>query len=99
MNLDDSVLLIRGKKGTTVKLTVRKIDGSIKVIPIKRDIVVLEESFVKGALLNTGQKKVGYIYLPQFYTPAGAKLKRTSSADVKNELIRLKKKWSRGAYL
>ena len=91
MNLDDSVLLIRGKKGTTVKLTVRKIDGSIKVIPIKRDIVVLEESFVKGALLNTGQKKIGYIYLPQFYAPAGAKLKRTSSADVKNELIRLKK--------
>ena len=42
MGIRDAVKLIRGKKGTTVKLTVKKPDGSIKVIPIVRDEVILK---------------------------------------------------------
>jgi carboxyl-terminal processing protease len=45
MRLDNAVKLIRGKKGTWVKLTVKKPNGSIKVIPILRDVVVMEESY------------------------------------------------------
>ena len=37
MRVDDAVKLIRGKKGTEVRLTVKKPDGSIVVIPIIRD--------------------------------------------------------------
>ena len=37
MRLDDAVQLIRGKKDTDVKLTVKKVDGTIKEITITRD--------------------------------------------------------------
>jgi carboxyl-terminal processing protease len=42
MKMDDAVQLIRGKKGTEVRLTVKKPDGSQLVIPIIRDVVVIE---------------------------------------------------------
>ena len=47
------------KKGTEVRLTVRKIDGTVKVIPITRDVVVMEERYAKSAIINhkeTGEK-------------------------------------------
>jgi len=69
MRLDDAVQLIRGKKGTEVRLTVTKIDGSTKVIPIIRDIVVLEDSYTKSTILQNDKSdtKIGLINLPQFY--------------------------------
>ena len=44
MRLDDAIKLIKGPKGSMVYLTVKKVDGNIETIPVKRDLVVLEES-------------------------------------------------------
>ncbi len=69
MRLQDVVQLIRGPKGTVVTLTVKKPDDRVLVIPITRDIVKIEESYAKGAVLNTlgDDAKIGYIQLPSFY--------------------------------
>lgn len=68
MRLSDAVRLIRGPKGTEVSLTVRKPDGRQQVIPITRDVVQMEEAFVKHTMLSSKQgKNIGYIYLPSFY--------------------------------
>jgi carboxyl-terminal processing protease len=69
MKVDDAIKLIRGKKGTTVKLTVRKPDGSVLVIPIVRDVVVIEATYAQSAILEHEKVKgrFGYIYLPAFY--------------------------------
>jgi carboxyl-terminal processing protease len=68
MRIRDAVGLIRGKKGTTVKLTVKKSDGRVKLIAIVRDVVNIEETFVKHAVLQTEKdKKIGYILIPTFY--------------------------------
>jgi len=91
MELSDAVQLVRGKKGTTVVLTVRKPDGSIKEIPIVRDVVIMEEGYAKSALLKNGKDKVGYIYLPQFYTDMNGRGGRTCSKDVKDEVQKLMK--------
>jgi carboxyl-terminal processing protease len=92
MRIDDAVKLIRGKKGTKVTLTVKKIDKTIKEITIKRDVVILEESYAKSAIVTgkTG-KKTGYIYLPSFYanferTETG----RSSGDDIEAEIKKLK---------
>ena len=59
MRLDDAIKFIKGKKGTEVRLTVKKkIDGSIKVIPIIRDVVELEETFVKSSIVEKDGKKI-----------------------------------------
>ncbi len=86
----DAVKLIRGaQKGTEVKLTVRKVDGTVKVIAIIRDEIKLDDTFAKSAIIN-GDHRIGYNYLPEFYVdfenPMGAKC----SDDVAKEINKLK---------
>ena len=90
MPLDDAVQLIRGKKGSEVRLTVKKVDGTTKVIPIIRDVVILAETYAKSVVLEPQEgKKIGYIKLPSFYSNFQDKNGRTSSKDMKEELIKL----------
>lgn len=67
--LRDAVELIRGPKGTEVRLTVKKADGTRKVIAIVRDVVEIEETFVKSTLLSDpySGRNFGYIKIPSFY--------------------------------
>lgn len=94
MSLRDAVKLIRGKKGTTVKLTVKKPDGSKQVIPIIRDEVIIEESYVKSSVIEHSKLgvKVGYIVVPKFYRDFEDVNGRNCSNDVRIELEKLKKK-------
>ena len=64
----DVVRLIRGPKGTEVLLTVKKPDGTKKVIPIIRDVVQIEDTFVKDTVIDAPDGgKIGYILIPSFY--------------------------------
>ncbi|WP_414703896.1 carboxy terminal-processing peptidase [Pontibacter sp. 13R65] len=99
MRLDDAIQLIRGKKGTEVRLTVRKPDGSSKVIPIVRDLIIIEETFAQSALIEDS-KKIGYINLPGFYANFDRKEGgRNSGADVKKEVEKLKAAGAEGLVL
>ncbi|HEY2723014.1 MAG TPA: carboxy terminal-processing peptidase [Chitinophagaceae bacterium] len=88
--VEDAVKLIRGTKGTEVKLTLKKSDGSIKTVSLTRDKIVQEETFARSAIVKNGSEKIGYIYLPEFYAdfdnPNGARC----SKDVENEVKKLK---------
>jgi len=92
MRLDDAIKMIRGKKGTEVRLTVKKTDGSIKIIPIIRDVVVLEETYAKSVVIKDSKlnNKIGYIYLPGFYVNFKDNKGRRSSEDVEKEILKLK---------
>jgi carboxyl-terminal processing protease len=92
MRLDDAVKLIRGPKGTEVRLTVKKSDGSTKIIPIVRDVVVLEETFARSAIVKNSysSKGIGYIKLPKFYADFQGKNGRSCATDVRVELEKLK---------
>jgi carboxyl-terminal processing protease len=95
--LRDAVELIRGPKGTEVRLTVKKADGSRKVIPIIRDVVEIEETFVKSMLLTDPEtgRQFGYIKIPSFYrdftTSFMGKDGRNVTDDVAAALADLKK--------
>ncbi len=90
MPVGEVVKIIRGKKGTEVRLTVKKPDGQIVVIPIIRDKVVLEESYTKVSVLKDGDEKFGYIYLPSFYRDFKGNESRNSTEDVYLALESLK---------
>ncbi len=91
MPIDDVVSMIRGEKGSEVRLTVKKRDNTKEIIPIVRDIVVMEESYAKSAILNDGDKKIGFIHLPKFYTDFQRNGGRRCATDVKDELSKLMK--------
>lgn len=97
--LEDVVQKIRGEKGTEVRLTVRRIDGSIKVIPIIRGKVALEETFAKSALINTDKGKIGYIYLSEFYSNFSSADGRRSADDVAKEVAKLQADGVKGIIL
>jgi carboxyl-terminal processing protease len=85
-----AVTLIRGKKGTEVRLTVKKADGSTKIIPIVRDVVVVEDTYAQSAVINDPSGvKIGYLHLPAFYADFNDNGGRSSAADVKKELAKL----------
>ena len=90
MKLDDAIQLIRGKKGTEVRLTVKKPDGSIHIIPIIREVVVIDESYARSAIVNFKGKRFGLIQLPSFYADFAAQGRgRHSSEDIRLELEKL----------
>ena len=91
MRLDDAVKLIKGPKGTEVKLTVKRVDGTIETISITRDVVELEESYAKSSIVKENDKLFGVINLPQFYMDfEDYKNGRNASSDVAKEIERLK---------
>ncbi len=91
MNINEVVQLIRGKKGTKVTLTVKKVDGTMADIDIIRDVVILEEGFAKSLILDTEEgEKVGYIRLPRFYADFSDDKGRSSFRDIRTEVEKLK---------
>jgi carboxyl-terminal processing protease len=90
MRLDDVIKKIKGPKGTLVKLTVKKVDGTVKVVPIIRNEVETEETFAKSSVVNKDGKLFGVIYLPKFYQSFENKLNRDAFKDVAIEVERLK---------
>ncbi|MFV5693882.1 carboxy terminal-processing peptidase [Flavobacterium sp. LB3P122] len=90
MRLDDVVKKIKGPKGTEVRLTVKKVDGTIKIISITRDIVEIEETYAKSSIVNKNGLKYGVIYLPKFYIDFENKDGRDAGKDIAKEVERLK---------
>ncbi|HWH70852.1 MAG TPA: PDZ domain-containing protein, partial [Candidatus Sulfotelmatobacter sp.] len=102
MDLREAVGLIRGEKGTEVRLTVRKPDGAQLVVPIIRDVVQIEETFVKSAQVPGpgGKGTFGYIKIPGFYRDFEAgKECRNVTDDTRNALRELKAKPIEGIIL
>jgi carboxyl-terminal processing protease len=92
MNINEVVSLIRGKKGTEVRLTVRKVDGSNKVISIIREEVLLDEGLAKSMIISEPGKpeRLGYIRLPRFYADFESKDGRSCAVDMAKEIDKLK---------
>ena len=55
-----------------------------------RDEIVLDETYARSVVIDQGGKKIGYIFLPEFYAdwerPNGAR----SAQDVQREIVKLK---------
>ncbi|VVO87028.1 Tail-specific protease [Pseudomonas fluorescens] len=103
--LDEVVKLIRGPKGTVVRLEVIPAsnapnDQTTKIVPITREAVKLEDQAVKKSILNLKQDgkdyKLGVIEIPAFYLDfkafrAGDPDYKSTTRDVKKLLTELQK--------
>lgn len=95
----DAVKLIRGKKNTEVRLIIRKPAGDIKEVSMIREKIVQDEGYARSAVLQEGDAKIGYIYLPDFYANFDDPNGRRCFTDVAKELEKLKKEGISGIIL
>ncbi|WP_024873044.1 carboxy terminal-processing peptidase [Tolumonas lignilytica] len=83
--LDDVVELIKGRKGTKVRLEIQRGKGTThqtQMIELVRDKVRLEDRAAKSQIIQTEGKKIGVIEVPSFYV--------NLHLDVEKELAKLK---------
>ncbi|MBC8299984.1 MAG: carboxy terminal-processing peptidase [Pelagibacterales bacterium] len=99
MPISDAVKLIKGPKGTNVILTIKKVDGEVLDLKIKRDIVLLEETYVRSSIVSKQENLYGFINLPKFYIDFDNSTSRDAARDVKKEIIRLKNLGVKGLVL
>lgn len=108
-SLEDVVQLVRGEKGSTVRLQVLapndELDTKPKTISIVRDKVKLEQQAAQYEIFKVkdqqGEHKIGVIDLPTFYFDfaafqAGDKDFKSTTKDVKKIVQELKKKQVEG---
>jgi carboxyl-terminal processing protease len=73
-----------------VIIKVQKADGTIKTTMLRKEKIQNEENVVKGFILE-GEKKIGYILLPGFYTEWENETGSSCANDVAKEIVKLKK--------
>ena len=97
--IDDVVALIRGKKGTQVRLDVLPAEAGLDAKPtqvtIVRDKVKLEEQAAQKRVIDVGERRIGVVELPTFYLDFEAKRRgdpdaRSATADVAKLLRELR---------
>ncbi|MFD1466769.1 carboxy terminal-processing peptidase [Hymenobacter caeli] len=94
-----AVTLIKGKKGSEVRLTVRKPDGATKVVSIIRDLVVNDETYARSAAITDKNQKIGYLQLSTFYADFNNDGGRSSAEDVKKELAKMNQEGVKGVIM
>ncbi len=87
---EDAVMLIRGNKGTTVRLTLKKQDGTTAIVSMVREKIEQDEGLARSAIVMRGSHKIGYIALPDFYANFEDKNGFRCSDDVAKEVVKLK---------
>lgn len=87
---EDAVKLIRGDKGTEVRITFKKQDGTTKTVSLIREKIEQDEGLARSAVIMQGKDKIGYIALPDFYANFEDKNGFKCSEDVATEVKKLK---------
>lgn len=90
LSLDDAYEILDQSVNDRLVLKCRKKDGSTRIVFLRKEKIENEENIVKGFVLK-GEKKIGYILLPAFYTEWENESGSSCANDVAKEIVKLKK--------
>ncbi len=79
-------------------LTVKKANGMVSTVALVRETIDVEENIIAGYILK-GEKRVGYISLPGFYTSRDDQVGLGCANDVAKEIFKLQKENIEGLIL
>ena len=97
-DLEELVRDLNSSNRNEVTLTVKKVTGQIKTTSLVKTKIEINENSLKSFLLK-GEKAIGYISLPGFYTQFEDQNNKGCADDVARELIKLKKEKIEGLIL
>ncbi|MFP9113643.1 S41 family peptidase [Flavobacterium sp. RHBU_3] len=79
-----------------VDLTLRKKDGTLYTVTLRKEIMKDDENLVYSYVLGKGNEKYGYIKIPSFYTNYDNSDGNGCAADVATEVLKLTKQDIKG---
>jgi len=90
LSLEDAYEVLDQSINDRLVLKSKKSDGTIKIVFLRKEKLENEENIVKGFVLK-GEKKIGYILLPAFYTKWENETGSSCANDVAKEIVKLKR--------
>jgi carboxyl-terminal processing protease len=90
LTLEEAYEVLEQTGAERIVVKVKKADGTIKITLLRKEKIDNEENIVKGFVLK-GEKKIGYILLPGFYTEWENESGSSCANDVAKEIVKLKK--------
>lgn len=82
--------LLQKSNHDELSIKIKKQDGTMRTVDLRKEKIETEEDVVKGCLL-AGEKKIGYIRLPDFYTIWENEEGSGCANDIAKEIIMMKK--------
>jgi len=86
---DEANDLLHLEKYTLMELTVKKSSGAIETIKLKKEAIKFESNTVKSFVIK-GDKKIGYISIPSFYTDSNNPNALGCANELSKEILKLK---------
>jgi carboxyl-terminal processing protease len=90
LSFDEADDLLNASNEGTITLRMKKTNGAVYSISLQKEKIETGENVVKGYVLS-GEKKIGYISLPDFYTTWEDENGSGCANDMAKEIVRLKK--------
>ncbi|HEX2627908.1 MAG TPA: carboxy terminal-processing peptidase [Chitinophagaceae bacterium] len=98
LTLEEAYDILEQKGSDRIVVKVQKSDGTVKIALLRKEKISNEENIVKGFVLK-GEKKIGYILLPGFYTEWENESGSSCANDVAKEIVKLKRENIEGLIL
>jgi carboxyl-terminal processing protease len=90
LDVEDVYAILNQSMNDRLVVKSRKQDGTVKFVFLTKEKIENEENVVKGFVLK-GEKKIGYIVLPAFYTQWENETGSSCANDVAKEIVKLKR--------
>jgi len=87
---NDAYSILFEKDIKEVELTIKKANGSIKNVQVEKEKLVEDENVIQSFILE-GEKRIGYIFLPSFYSDWEDRSKMGCANDLAKKLLVLQK--------
>lgn len=89
-SVEDAYAILEQSSNDRMVFKFQKTDGTVKIVLLKKEKIDNDENIVKSFVLK-GEKKIGYILLPGFYTEWENESGSGCANDVAKEIVKLKK--------
>ncbi len=89
LNLDDLMLILRNATSNSMIMILKKANGKIEEVHLTKTEIYVDDDVIKSVILD-GEKKIGYITLPDFYTDWDNGTGLGCANDVAKNIVKLK---------
>jgi carboxyl-terminal processing protease len=89
-DLEEVENILRGFNGKDAAITIMQANHQIKTVTLAKEKLRVDENVIKSYILQ-GEKRIGYIALPDFYRQTGAGTAMGCANDVAKEILKISK--------